>query len=149
MRTHHVRNVDDDDEVVVARRSMYVTPAQVVSAIGGVVLIAFGILAVARTGLSGPLSSPQTQVLGLQHTAAIGLVEIAVGAVLVLCGLSASLRGLSALIGVGLVVIGIIILAGSAHLLARLHTESQLGWLGIVVGGAVLLSALVVPRRVV
>jgi len=149
MRTHHVQTVDDGGDVVVARRSMYVTPAQVVSAIGGLVFIAFGIFAVARTGLSGPLSTPQTQVLGLQHTAAIGLVEIAVGAVLVLCGLSAALRGLSALIGIGLVVVGIIILAGSNHFLARLHTEAALGWVGVIVGGAVLLSALVVPRRVV
>jgi len=149
MRTHHVQTVDDDGDVLVTRRSMYVTPAQVVSVIGGLVLIAFGIFAVARTGLSGPLSTPQAQVLGLQHTAAIGLIEIAVGAVLVLCGLSPALRGLSALIGVGLVVIGIIILAGSAHFLARLHTDAALGWVGIIVGGVVLLAALIVPRRVV
>ena len=87
------------------------------------------------------------QVLGLQHTAAIGLVELAVGAVLILCALSPAARALSALIGIALVVVGIVLLAGSDQLLSDLHTEAALGWLGVIVGGAVLLSTLVVPRR--
>jgi hypothetical protein len=153
LRHREIRTVDTDGDPVVidngvrTRRSFFVTPAQVVSAIGGVVLLAFGIFAIARAGLSSPLSDPQVQVLGLQHTAAIGLVELAVGAVLVLCALSPAARALSALIGIALVVAGIVILAGSDQLISDLHTERSLGWLGIIVGGAVLLSALVVPRR--
>jgi hypothetical protein len=153
LRHREIRTVDTDGDPVVidngvrTRRSLFVTPAQVVSAIGGVVLLAFGIFAIARAGLSSPLSDPQVQVLGLQHTAAIGLVELAVGAVLVLCALSPAARALSALIGIALVVAGIVILAGSDQLISDLHTERSLGWLGIIVGGAVLLSALVVPRR--
>jgi hypothetical protein len=38
-------------------------------------------------------------------------------------------------------------LAGSDQLMSDLHTERSLGWLGVIVGGAVLLSALVVSRR--
>jgi hypothetical protein len=154
LRHREIRTVDADGEPVVvesgprrARRSFFVTPAQIISAIGGLVLIAFGVFAVVRAGLDSPLSDPQVQVLGLQHTAAIGLVELAVGAVLVLCALSPATRALSALIGIALVVAGIVLLAGSDQLLADLHTESALGWLGVIVGGVVLLSALVVPRR--
>jgi hypothetical protein len=154
LRHREIRTVDADGEPVVvesgarrARRSFLVTPAQIVSAVGGVVLIAFGIFAVVRAGLSSPLSDPQVQVLGLQHTAAIGLVELAVGAVLVLCALSPATRALSALIGIALVVGGIVLLAGSDQLLSDLHTEAALGWVGVIVGGVVLLSALVVPRR--
>ena len=51
-------------------------------------------------------------------------------------------RALSALVGIALVVVGIVLLAGSDQLLADLHTEAALGWLGVIVGGAVLLSAL-------
>jgi hypothetical protein len=154
LRHREIRTVDGDGEPVVigsgtrrARSSFLVTPAQILSAIGGLVLIAFGVFAVVRAGLSSPLSDPQVQVLGLQHTAAIGLVELAVGAVLVLCALSPATRALSALIGIALVVAGIVLLAGSDQLLADLHTEAALGWLGVIVGGFVLLSALVVPRR--
>jgi len=154
LRHREIRTVDGDGEPVViesgtrrARSSFLVTPAQILSAIGGLVLIAFGVFAVVRAGLSSPLSDPQVQVLGLQHTAAIGLVELAVGAVLVLCALSPATRALSALIGIALVVAGIVLLAGSDQLLADLHTEAALGWLGVIVGGVVLLSALVVPRR--
>ncbi|HEX6786780.1 MAG TPA: hypothetical protein VF076_06260 [Acidimicrobiales bacterium] len=154
LRHREIRTVDGDGEPVViesgtrrARSSFLVTPAQILSAIGGLVLIAFGVFAVVRAGLSSPLSDPQVQVLGLQHTAAIGLLELAVGAVLVLCALSPATRALSALIGIALVVAGIVLLAGSDQLLADLHTEAALGWLGVIVGGFVLLSALVVPRR--
>jgi len=154
LRHREIRTVDPDGEPVVvdsgarrARRSFLVTPAQIVSAVGGVVLIAFGVFAVARAGLDSPLSDPQVEVLGLQHTATIGLVELAVGAVLILCALSPAARALSALVGIALVVVGIVLLAGSDQLLADLHTEAALGWLGVIVGGAVLLSALVVPRR--
>ena len=53
------------------------------------------------------------------------------------------------MVGIALVVVGIVLLAGSDQLLADLHTEAALGWVGVIVGGAVLLSALVVPRRAV
>jgi hypothetical protein len=157
LRRHEVvRTVDADGEPVVVestgrrvRRSFLITPSQVVSAIAGIVLVAFGIFAVVRAGLDSPLSDPQVQVLGLQHTAAIGLVELAVGAVLIMSALGPAARGLSALIGIALVVVGIVLLAGSEQLLADLHTESQLGWLGVITGSAVLLAALVVPRRTV
>jgi len=43
----------------------------------------------------------------------------------------------------------LVLLAASDQLLADLHTEAALGWVGVIVGGAVLLSALVVPRRAV
>src|SRR5262252_3702413 len=118
LRHREIRTVDGDGDPVVVdtgvrtRRSFFVTPAQVVSAIGGVVLLAFGIFAIARAGLSSPLSDPQVQVLGIE-----------------------------------LVVAGIVILAGSDQLISDLRSERALGWLGIIVGGAVLLSALVVPRR--
>src|SRR5262245_37826295 len=153
LRHREIRTVDGDGDPVVVdnsvrtRRSYFVTPAQVVSAIGGVLLLAFGIFAIARAGLSSPLSDPQVQVLGLQHTAAIGLIELAAGAVLILCALSPAARALSALVGIALLVAGIVILAGSDQLISDLHSEQALGWLGIIVGGAVLLSALVVPRR--
>ena len=156
LRHREIRTVDADGEPVVidsgarrARRSFLVTPAQIVSAIGGVVLVAFGVFAIAQGGarlaaVRPPGPGPRPPAHG-----AIGLLELAVGAVLILCALSPAARALSALVGIALVVSGIVLLAGSDQMLADLHTEAALGWVGVIVGGAVLLSALVVPRRAV
>ena len=149
MFRHHTRFVDTPDGTVVedrpTRPTVLVTPAQVVSAVGGVVLIAFGVFAVVRAGLDNTLNDPTVDVLGLTHTAAIGIGEIIVGAVLVLSALSPLTRVLAGVIGLALLVFGIVLLAGPSDLLARMHTERQLGWLGVIVGGVVLLASLVTP----
>jgi hypothetical protein len=44
-------------------------------------------------------------------------------------------------VGVALLVGGIVIAAGSDELLSDLHTESSLGWVGIIVGAAALIGA--------
>ena len=112
----------------------------------GAVLIAFGVFAVIRAGLDGPLDDPRVDVLGLSHTALIGLIEIGVGAVLVLCAFGYGTRVLSGLLGLALLVAGIVLLAEPGDLLADLNTESQLGWLGVITGGVLVLSALLAPR---
>jgi len=142
-RTHLVGTTGDT--VVERPAAVSFSLAQIVSAVAGIVLIAFGIFAVVRAGLDSSLNDPTVDVLGLQHTAAIGIGEIVVGALLVLCALTYATRLLAAVIGLALVVFGIVLLAGPSDLLARMHTERQLGWLGVIVGGAVLLASLLTP----
>jgi hypothetical protein len=150
-RHEEVRTYDDDGREVIierpARRRRFVTtPSQVVSAVVGVVLVAFGIFAVARAGLDSPLDEPTVEVLGLSHTALIGLIEIAVGAVLVLCAFGIATRALSGLIGLGLLGAGLVLLAEPGDFVADLNTEPELGWLGVIAGGVLVLSALIAPR---
>jgi hypothetical protein len=45
-----------------------------------------------------------------------------------------------------LLVAGIVLLAEPGDLLADLNTESQLGWLGVIAGGVLVLAALLAPR---
>ena len=54
---------------------------------------------------------------------------------------------LTALIGLGLVVFGVVLLARPDQLVADLHTEAALGWVAILVGAPVLLASLVTPWR--
>lgn len=151
LRRNGVRTIErvETDQPAVAERDPYpsetiLTPAQIMSAIGGLLFIAFGIFAVARAGLSGPLSDPAVDVLGLQHTAAIGLIEVGVGTVLLLCATSPATRILSSLIGIALIVAGLVLLAGYDGLLSELNTESSFGWLplgaGIVLFAATLID---------
>jgi hypothetical protein len=143
---------DAGREVVVERpvsrrRARFATsPSQIVSAAVGGVLVAFGVFAVARAGLDGPHDEPQVEVLGLAHTATIGFVELAIGAVLLLCAFRPGTRVLSGLIGVGLVVLGLLLLAEPSDLVADLNTEAELGWLGLIAGALLVLSALLAPR---
>jgi hypothetical protein len=150
-RHDQIETLDEYGRPVVVergRRSRFVvTPAQIVSAVAGVALVAVGLFAIIRAGLSGPLNDPTVQVLGIDHTAWVGLVEVAVGAVLVLCAFSPLTRPLIGLIGLALVAAGIVLLAGPQQLLSDLHTEEGLGWVAIVPGAAVLLAALITPRR--
>jgi hypothetical protein len=63
-------------------------PAAVFTVIGGLALAVVGAVAVARAGLDGPIDDPVVQVAGVSHTALLGLIEIGVGLLTVLAGLS-------------------------------------------------------------
>ena len=52
---------------------------------------------------------------------------------------------MSGLIGLALVVFGVILLPGPTTLMADMRTESNLVWVGVMVGGPVLLASLVTP----
>jgi hypothetical protein len=60
----------------------------VLAAAAGVALIVIGTLALARTGIDRSWYQPVDQVLGMDHTALLGAVEVGVGVVLVLAGLA-------------------------------------------------------------
>ena len=63
-------------------------PSAALTVIAGVVLAVIGAVAMARAGLSGPLDEPVVDVLGVTHTAILGIIELAMGLLLVLAGLS-------------------------------------------------------------
>jgi hypothetical protein len=75
------------------------------------------------------------------------LVELGLGLALLLCALSPGGRILSGLIGMTMLAGGLIFLADPSGLLADLRTESDLGWLGAVGGGALLLALLATTVR--
>jgi hypothetical protein len=69
------------------------SPGQILILLAGAAALAFGIVAVARTGLDGSLSQPVDTVLGWNHTALLGLFEIGVGALMIVGGLRAVVAG--------------------------------------------------------
>lgn len=64
------------------------SPAAVLATIVAIALGVVGAVAVARAGLDGPLDDPVVEVAGLSHTALLGLIELGMGVVLLLAGLS-------------------------------------------------------------
>ena len=72
------------------------SPGQILLVLAGAASLALGIAAVIATGLDGPLSEPVDEVLGWNHTALLGIIEMAAGVVMILSGLRAGAAGSAA-----------------------------------------------------
>jgi hypothetical protein len=120
--------------------------AQFVVFAAGIVLAIFGVVAVVRAGLTGPLTEPVVGVFGYDHTALLGLFELGAGVLLVVSALAPRGRSLAVVLGVVLVVGGVLTLAKAQWVQSHLTAEADFGWIPIACGGAVLLALLVLPQ---
>ena len=121
------------------------SPGQILVALAGLAALALGIVAVARTGLEAPLSDPVEPVLGFDHSALLGLVEIGAGAVMLLASLRAGARWLGGLVGLAAIVGGILVLGELDWTVDELGAEPDFGWVAIAIGAVALLGA-AIPR---
>jgi lysylphosphatidylglycerol synthetase-like protein (DUF2156 family) len=133
-----------DDEVVEVRASRW-DLGSVLATAAGVVLIVIGALALARTGIDRTWYDPVDQVLGNDHTALLGAIELGVGIVLVLAGLA----GARALAGLVAVVVGA---AATVAAIEPGSVERELAieqeWaIAMAVGGFVLAAIIIVSRE--
>ena len=139
--------VIETEHVVRHTRGVF-SGSQLVHGLCGLFLVVLGAVTVGKAGFGGSIGEQTTEVLGITSTTLIGLVEIAAGVLLMLAALSPTSRGFGGAMGVLLLVGGIVIAAGSEELLADLHTESALGWVGIIVGALALIGAFL-PAHIV
>jgi hypothetical protein len=124
------------------------SPAQIVAFLIGAASLAFGIVALVRTGLDlGDLTGPEDTVLGFTHTPLLALVEIGFGALMLLAALSPGGRVLMAFLGAVALAFGILILADAwpGRFQDWFAVDDDNGWLYVVVGGVSLLAALLLP----
>jgi hypothetical protein len=136
------------EQDVVVRRGHAWSPAQIVAFVIGAASLAFGIVALVRTGLDlGDLTGPEDTVLGFVHTPLLAIAEIGFGALMLLAALSPGGRVLMAFLGAVALAFGVLILAdvwsGRFHDWFAVNDDN--GWLFVVVGGVSLLSALLLP----
>src|SRR4051794_39776463 len=134
------------DRRVSTARTTRSSPAAIVGGIAGGVLLVLGGIAVARAGLGGPLTEPVVDVLGFTQTSLLGLIEVGVGLVLLLCalwGTRASLVFLGSLIAIA----GIVVVSTPDSFADNLAAQASYGWFLVIVGAAVGLVALFVPDR--
>jgi hypothetical protein len=142
--------VHDDRPAVVTptkvrERVTTFAPGQLVSLAAGILAIVVGLIAVIRCGLDGSLGTPVESVLGYDHTAWTGFIEIGAGVLLVVAGLGAAGRPLSVLVGLAAVVAGVLILAETDAMPDELGLEREFGWPVAVLGGVVVLASLLIP----
>jgi hypothetical protein len=135
--------VEDEKEETVSERGF--SPGQILIVAAGAASLAFGIAAVAITGLNGPLSQPVDEVLGWNHTALLGLIEIGAGVVMILSGLRAGARWLGGLVGLAAIVGGGLILGRLDWTMNELGAERGFGWVAIAIGAVAVIGA-AIPR---
>ena len=120
-------------------------PDAIIAAIAGLVILVVGLIAIVRSGFDGPMSDPVVQVVGFTHTTTLGLIEIVIGAALLISGATSSRSGavfFGTLLGIG----GFVGAVQTESFDTSLALESSMAWLAVVVAVVVVLSALLMPR---
>ena len=84
------------DEVIETRKPHW-DLASVLATAAGVALTLIGVLALVRTGVDSTWYQPVEQIAGVNHTAMLGAIEVGVGVLLILAGLTGA-RMLAALV---------------------------------------------------
>jgi hypothetical protein len=130
--------------VSASHASRFEPDAYVVGVIG-LALLLLGLIASIRGGFSGPMSLPVIKVLGLTHTTTLGLIEVAVGLVLMVAAGMRSRGGElfgGLLLGIG----GFVGLVQHRSFVRTLALENSLAWAALLGGVVVVLAALLLPR---
>ncbi len=91
------------------------------------------------------LSDPKVEVLGYTHTALLGLVEVGIGAALLIIA-AFGVRALATFFGTVLAIASFVAAVEATRLEARLGLDSGLAWVAFAAGLVVVISSLLIPR---
>lgn len=120
-------------------------PVRPLAVLAGAALIALGIVGLSRTELDESWYAPVVAVARIDHTALLAAIELGVGVVLVIAGLSGA-RQLIAVMGVAVAVAAAISAADPDLWVRELGIERW--WsLTLAIGGAVLAVLALIPSR--
>ncbi len=120
-------------------------PDSIVAAVVGLALTLIGLIAITRAGIDDPINDPVVEVLGFNHTATLGLIEVVLGVGLLFSGAFRS-RGGAVFFGAILGIAGFVGAVQTDSFVESLGLESSYAWLLVVAGVIVVLSALLIPR---
>jgi hypothetical protein len=137
---HVVETGDTRTETKVATSRLVVSPGQVIAGVLGLVMAVIGIMAVSRGGIDSSMNVPMVRTAGLDQSAMLGAIELALGLLLILGALNYAARSLIVGIGVVMVLGGVFLAAASSNLLADVGTVHGTGWV-IMVGGIIAIVA--------
>jgi hypothetical protein len=123
------------------------SPAQIVGVAGGVVLIAIGAVALARTGTNfSNVAATHAAVAGFGFTSVSAAVQLAAGVLLLaFCAFPVSAKSAMAFFGVLILAWGIVIVADVTRLFTVWGYTKNTGVFYIIVGGVLLVVAAVSP----
>lgn len=120
------------------------SPAQIIALIVGALFLAFGGIALARGGFDDMFA--HTTVAGLHYTPIRGIVDIALGALLIAAGaMPGASRALMSLLGALALAGGIVVLIEPSRFHDALGTHEANGWVYLVAGLVLLVAAFASP----
>ncbi len=131
-------------QVRTASRSHF-EPDAIIAGLVGLALLLMGLIVVTRGGFDGEMSDPVFEVLGFTHTTTLGLIEVGLGLCLLIAGATRSRSG-AAFFGAVLGIAGFVGAVQNDSFNDSLALESSMGWLAVVAGVVVVLTALMLPR---
>jgi hypothetical protein len=114
------------------------SPGRIIAALLGAFLVLVGALALFSTGVDSDVTKPLTTVFGITQSAGVGMVEIAIG-LLLIAGGSAVVAGVVAVLAIGL---GIPMAFASLKLQLDFGFGQSTGRFFVVMGFIALLAAL-------
>jgi hypothetical protein len=125
------------------------SPAQFVGLVAGIAITVMGFVALARTGFdTDHIYSPHAQAWHLPHSPLMALIEVGFGVlVMVASVVPGGARSFLALLGAIALSFGIVVLVETPpnRLNHWLGVDDKNGWFYVVVGGVLLLAALISP----
>lgn len=145
MHTHDQMVTDvaaTETEIIEDRVSPMARLGQLMVLVPGVALVVSGTVTLAKTGIHKDLATPIVSVWGHTHTPWLGIVELAVGLVLVGFGASWVARQGALVVGVLLAVAGVLVLADPNYAPNALAVQSGYGWIPLAAGVVVSVGAL-------
>jgi hypothetical protein len=126
-------------------RSVVWTPSPIAPLAAGVLFLVFGLVAVIKGGLAGPIDRPYVDVFGYSHTPLLGLFEIGAGVVLLLIGIIPGPRVAGIVVGALVAIGGGLILGDLAWVHTHLTTDNNFGWVALIAGAAVAVLLAILP----
>jgi hypothetical protein len=111
----------------------------------GLALVVVGLIAMTRAGFDGPMNDPVVKVIGFTHTATLGVIETAIGLLLLICAAMRS-RGGAIFFGLVLGVGGIVGAVQTDSFRRSLALQSGLAWIAVVAAAVVVAVSLLMPR---
>ncbi len=138
----HAVPAERDIEVVENHVSPIARLGQLMVAGAGVVFAIYGIIVLIDAGIDANLTEPVVTVWGHTHTAWLGIIELAVGIVLIGLGTSLVSRRSAVVLGVLLIAAGIIALAIPEDLPDELAIDAGYGWWPLALGVVATVGAL-------
>ncbi len=118
------------------------TPAQAITAAGGIVMLVLGLIAVARTGVSDGMKLPTTSVAGFTFSPILAIITAVAGLILLAAAFSS--RNSSVFFGVLLAIAGVVGVAATSRFRSIAVTTGYC-WMLVIVGVVITLANLFLP----
>ncbi len=141
------RTAGSNGQTVVTNRSWTLSPGRALAIGLGIFLTLVGAVVMIRTGLDSDLMKPTTEIFGITQNAAVGMVEVVAGLLLILSAVSEAGRITAGVVGMFAIIAGIVTVSATVEWKADAGVTNETGWFFMLWGGVAILAAMLPSVR--